>query len=273
MRRRSEGPQRSPSAVFNAVPGRPEPDRDGEALLMTTEQCIIIPAYNEEKNITAVIKGIRNYTALPIVVINDGSGDLTPLRAQEAGAIVLSHPFNMGYGAALQTGYKYALENGYRYLVQMDGDGQHDPKHISEFFRELSRGDCDIVIGSRYRSGNLYRPGFLKALGTALFSRIIRRVTGERITDPTSGYQGLNRDVFGFFTADGFPCDYPDANVIIILHRLGYRIKELPVAMRRNPEGRTMHSGFLTIVYYFFRVFLSIFVTLLRRTNHSGREK
>ena len=240
---------------------------------MTTDRCIIIPAYNEEKNIARVIENIRTHTEAMIVIIDDGSKDGTAGRAQEAGALVISHPFNMGYGAALQTGYKYALEKDYRCLVQMDGDGQHDPKHVPELFRELEAASCDVVIGSRYLNGRNYRTGILKTLGTALFRLVIRLLTGEIITDPTSGYQGLNRDVFRFFTDDGFPCDYPDANIIIILHRRGYRIKEIPVAMRPNPEGRSMHRGFANIVYYFFKVFLSIFVTMLRKNSHKGRGK
>ena len=174
---------------------------------------------------------------------------------------------------ALQTGYKYALERGCRFLVQLDGDGQHDPKHISELFRELERGDYDVVIGSRYLQKGNPRPGMLKYLATALFRQIIGLLTGEKITDPTSGYQGLNNAVFRFYTDDSFPCDYPDANVIIILHRQGYRIGEIPVTMRPNPEGRSMHRGFSNISYYFFKIFLAIFVTMLREKNSTRREK
>jgi hypothetical protein len=94
---------------------------------------------------------------------------------------------------------------------------------------------------------------------------MILATTGERITDPTSGYQCLNRRAVEFLTGDLFPYDYPDANVIIMLHRAGFTIREVPVDMAPNAEGRSMHRGVLTISYYLFKMFLSIFVTMIRR--------
>jgi hypothetical protein len=232
---------------------------------LVKNKCIIIPAYNEEKNIVSVIEDIRKYHSGDIVVIDDGSQDVTSSLAREAGAFVIRHPFNMGYGVALQTGYKYAVEKNYDILLQIDGDGQHSAKFIPELFSQVESADCDVAIGSRFLSESQYRAGFLKSIGIKLFRKIILLITGEKITDPTSGYQCLNRSVFEFFTNDTFPCDYPDANVFIMLHRSGFKIKEIPVEMMPNPEGRSMHRGFFTISYYFFRVFLSIFITLIRK--------
>ena len=92
-------------------------------------------------------------------------------------------------------------------------------------------------------------------------------ITGEIITDPTSGYRCMNRMIFQYFTEDGFPCDYPDANIIIVLHRMGFKISELPVTMVPNPEGRSMHRGVFKITYYVFKMFLSILVILLRKKS------
>ena len=229
------------------------------------KKCIIIPAYNEGKNIASVIEDIRKHSDADIVVIDDGSKDPTAAMAQKAEAFVIRHPFNMGYGVALQTGYKYAVENKYDVLVQIDGDGQHSAKFIPELFRQVESFACDVVIGSRFLGQDQYKADFLKSVGIRIFRHIIWMATGERITDPTSGYQCLNRKVFEFFTEDHFPCDYPDANVIIMLHRAGFRIKEIPVGMTPNPEKRSMHRGIFTISYYFFKVFLSIFITLIRK--------
>ncbi len=227
------------------------------------KKCIIIPAFNEGKNIGSVIQGIREYSNADIIVINDGSKDATARCVREAGGYVISHPFNMRYGVALQTGYKFALKHNYDLLLQMDGDGQHLPGSIPRFFEMLESGQCDVLVGSRFLGAGGYHPGMLKIMGITLFKILIRIMNGERITDPTSGYQCMNRKVFSIFTDDSFPCDYPDTNVIIRLHRMGFVVKELPVDMRPNPEGRSMHRGTLKIIYYFFTMFLSIFITMI----------
>jgi glycosyltransferase involved in cell wall biosynthesis len=230
------------------------------------KKCIIIPAYNEGNNISSVIRDIREYSGdTDIIVIDDGSTDFTAEIAQKAGAFVIRHPFNIGYGVALQTGYKYAVEKNYDVLVQMDGDGQHSAKFIPELFKQVEYLNSDVILGSRFLLKDHYKTGFLKSMGIGIFRLTIWIATGEKITDPTSGYQCLSRKVFEFFTEDHFPCDYPDANVIIMLHRAGFKIKEIPVEMMPNTESRSMHRGLFKISYYFFTVFLSIFVTLIRK--------
>jgi len=138
-----------------------------------TNNCIIIPTYNEEGNISSVIKNIRKYSDADIIVIDDGSNDLTSAVARKSKAFVIRHPFNMGYGVALQTGYKYALENNYDVLLQIDGDGQHNPAHIPELFNQVENSNCDVVIGSRFLAQSDYEAGFLKSLGIKLFRYII----------------------------------------------------------------------------------------------------
>jgi len=224
---------------------------------------VLIPAYNEEQRIASVITGIRD--AAPdavILVVNDGSRDSTASAARQAGATVVSHPFNMGYGAAIQTGYKYARDKGCTYLVQLDADGQHDPSCIPALLAPVIAGDADIAIGSRFL-GNSYRPPFSRRLGMALFRRIVQLVTGESITDTTSGFQAFNRNVILFFATDVFPVDYPDADMLIMLHRAGFRMTEVPVRMFENSAGTSMHSG-LKPLYYMFKMLLSICVTLMR---------
>ncbi|MCX5807059.1 MAG: glycosyltransferase family 2 protein [Proteobacteria bacterium] len=234
---------------------------------MSSKRCIIIPAFNEEKQIASVIEGIRRYSSADIVVIDDGSVDRTCERAKSAGVFVIRHPFNMGAGVAIQTGFKYASENHYDFLLQIDGDGQHHPAHIPDLFSMIENKKYDLVIGSRFLKNSKYKTGVLKSVGIRLFRKIVMIITGEPITDPTSGYRCMNQNVFQYFTTDSFPWDYPDADIIIDLHRMGFKIAELPVTMAHNPEGRSMHRGIFKITYYLFNVFLSIFVVLLRKKS------
>jgi glycosyltransferase involved in cell wall biosynthesis len=169
----------------------------------------------------------------------------------------------MGYGVAIQTGYKYAFAKGYDFLVQMDGDGQHDPAHIPQLLAPVITGDTDLTIGSRFLQFKGYEPSITRRVGMAFFRKTVSLITGTRITDSTSGYQAFNRDVIRFFTTEVFPCDYPDADMLITLHRAGYRMMEVPVRMYSNVQGKSMHGG-IRPLYYIFKMLLSIFVTMLR---------
>jgi len=225
---------------------------------------VIIPAYNEEERIAAVVAGVcASVPDAAVVVINDCSRDKTATAARQAGAIVVSHPFNMGYGAAIQTGYKYARDKGHDFLVQLDADGQHDPSCIPALLAPVVAGQADIAIGSRFL-GTGYRPPLARRLGMALFRRIVSLVTGRSVTDTTSGFQAFNRDVICYFATDIFPVDYPDADMLIMLHRAGFRMTEVPVRMFENSAGKSMHSG-LKPLYYMFKMLLSICVTLMRQ--------
>jgi len=233
---------------------------------------VIIPAYNEERAIGDLISGIRAVVgdAVDIVVINDGSSDSTADAARQAGAVVVSHPFNMGYGSTIQTGYKYACTRGYEYLVQIDGDGQHDPAYIPSLLEPVMNGAADLALGSRFLDTASYNPPLIRRAGMYFFGSLVSLLIGRRISDPTSGYQALNRSVFSFLTSDSFPCDYPDADVLLMLGLNGFSINEVPVRMYANRAGKTMHSGFKPL-YYVFKMLLSMIVTLLRkRAPYSG---
>jgi len=233
---------------------------------------VIIPAHNEGAHIAPIVRQIKaNYPYFDVLVIDDGSSDDTRARALDAGASVISNPFSLGYGGALQTGYIYATRNRYNFLVQLDGDGQHDPTCIYDLINPVQSGTADITIGSRFlisqKEGHdwpAYRAPVVRMIGMRLFSAIATFFTGQKVTDPTSGYQAMNRRAFHLLAGDKFPIDYPDADVIIMLHRAGFRIKEVPVRMFPSPDDKSMHSG-LKPLYYIFKMFLSIIVTLLRR--------
>jgi len=226
---------------------------------------VVIPALNEEEKITTVVGQVKEQVPeAQILVVNDGSSDRTEQKALACGAKVLSHPFNMGYGVALQTGYKYAWKYGFDYVLQMDGDGQHDPQYLRALLAELKEGKVDVVIGSRFLGRGEYHVPLLRRLGMLLFGFIAGQLNGQKITDPTSGYQALGRRVIEFYTRDAFPGDYPDADVLVMLHRAGLRVHEVPVAMRPNSNGRSMHSG-LKPLYYIYKMLLSITLNLMRK--------
>jgi glycosyltransferase involved in cell wall biosynthesis len=220
---------------------------------------VLIPAYNEASRIEAVVKGVQN--AAPdyaIVVVDDGSSDETGRVAQTSGARVLRHPSNLGYGASLQTGYKYARRAGARVVVQLDGDGQHDPADIPGLAAAVISGDLDLVLGSRFVVESDYRMGTLQNLGRQLFRNLASRL-GLEVTDPTSGFQALGPGVLDLYVQDFFPSDFPDVDVLLAAHRRGLRIGEHPVKMAASGRPSTLHSG-LAPIYYAYKMLLSLWV-------------
>lgn len=232
---------------------------------------IIIPAFNEETHLPGVIASIReSLPGIHILVVDDGSRDLTRQAASDAGAMVLSLPFNMGYGVALQTGYKFALRRGYEYAAQMDADGQHEPRDLTLLLDTVRSGEADLALGSRFLGRKNYRAPLTRRAGMLLFRLLASLLVRQHITDPTSGCQALNQDTIRFYASEVFPVDYPDADVLLMVHRAGLRIKEVPVRMYAADDNTSMHSGFQPI-YYIFKMFLSIAVTLLRKHSLPSR--
>jgi glycosyltransferase involved in cell wall biosynthesis len=226
---------------------------------------VIIPAFNESEHIGKVLGDVRStLPAADMMVVNDGSTDQTSDIARNAGVMVLDIPYNIGYGGALQTGFRFATEYKYDYVITMDGDEQHDPSSATNLIREMDRSGADVVIGSRFLEGN-YRMPLARRTGVWLFSRIARLYTGVQFTDPTSGFQLLNRKVFSYLSeGDNYPLDYPDVNIIMAMHKMKFTVTEAPVTMREKPEGKSMHSGCRPFIYVM-RMFLSILMILIRK--------
>jgi len=239
---------------------------DLEAALSSRKVLAIIPAYNEEKNISKVIQGIRKFSpSLDILVVDDCSADRTVAVAMEEGAEVVSLPFNLGYGVACQTGFKYAVEKKYDFAVQIDGDGQHDSSYINTLLKEVFNGTVDVAIGSRFLGESAYRAPLVRKLGMFLFGVIASVLIGQRVTDPTSGFQALNSKVLKFFSQEVYPVDYPDADVLVLLHYARFKTREIPVRMYENVD-KSMHKG-LKSFYYIFKMVLSILVTILSKKH------
>jgi glycosyltransferase involved in cell wall biosynthesis len=218
---------------------------------------VVIPAFQEEARLPAVLSGLA--AAAPgfrIVVVDDGSCDATSAVARGAGATVLRHPFNLGYGAALQTGYKWALRAGARVLVQMDADGQHDPAEVAALAAPVEAGELDLVIGSRFLGAGDYRMHALQRTGRDFF-RWLLSAFGLRVSDPTSGFQAMNRAVLELYASDMFPSDFPDVDVLLCAHRHGLRVGERPVRMHASPRASTLHAG-LAPIYYVYKMLLSV---------------
>jgi glycosyltransferase involved in cell wall biosynthesis len=226
---------------------------------------IALPAYNEEGRVGDVVRDVRGVLpAADILVVNDGSVDRTAEEARAAGAAVLSLPVNSGYGAALQSAYKYAVRHGFEVIGQIDADGQHRAEYLLPMLELLDDEDVDVVIGSRFldRDGH-YKPTAARRAGIALFGRIATLVTRQHVTDPTSGFQVMRASVARFFCTDVYPVDYPDVDILILLHRSGFRVREVPVRMRASTNV-SMHAGHRSL-YYIYKMFLSILVTMMRR--------
>jgi len=217
----------------------------------------VIPAFNEEPRLPALLSGISALQLdLEIAVVDDGSRDQTAAVAAAAGATVLRHPFNLGYGAGLQTGYKYALSAGADYVVQMDADGQHDARDVPRLAAPILRGECDLVIGSRFLAPTGYQMGVTRTLGRRFFVALARAF-GIRVTDPTSGFQALGRRVLELYVGDAFPSDYPDVDVLLTAHRNGLAVREVPVEMRASPRKSTLHGG-LRSIWYVYKMMLAV---------------
>jgi glycosyltransferase involved in cell wall biosynthesis len=216
-----------------------------------------LPAYNEAERLPQVLAALAAVPGVrEVVVVDDGSADATAEVAAANGARVLRHPFNLGYGAALQTFYKYALRSGAELAVQLDADGQHDPAQIPRLVEPVASGACDLTIGSRFAAETDYRMGPIKTLGRWLFAAL-GRAAGLAVSDPTSGYQALNRKVLALYCESFFPPDYPDVDVLVAAVRRGIRIQEVPMQMRESVRASTLHGGTRDF-YYVYKMLISL---------------
>jgi len=224
----------------------------------------VVPAYNEAATVGRVVRSIRQRAPhFDIVVVDDGSTDATGPIAEDAGAHVLRHPFNLGIGGAVQSGFVYALDNGYDYMVQVDGDGQHLPEEIAVLADAMAADPrVDVVCGSRFLGDHGYPAPVSRRTGIHIFAFLLSRLIGQRVSDPTSGFRLYNRRSIALFARD-YPHDYPEVEAVLMVHHHRLRIREVPVRMLERGGGvSSIRSG--KSAYYMIKVLLAIFVGLAR---------
>ena len=202
---------------------------------------VMIPAYNEEKSIGGVIRGIPRkipgIDKVEVLVINDGSVDKTVEIARKAGADkVISHKANRGVGAAFYTGLDQALEMGADIILNTDADGQFNPKDIPRLVEPIVKGTSDIVVGSRFLGKNPKMP-FMKKIGNRFFTWLTKRMTGVNLTDAQCGFRAFTKEValktvlFGKFTYT--------QEFILQASRKGFKITEIPIDAGIRKDGKS----------------------------------
>jgi glycosyltransferase involved in cell wall biosynthesis len=223
----------------------------------------VVPAYNEAATIGGVIASLRRHVPdFDVLVVDDGSTDETSALARAAGARVVRPPFNLGIGGAVQTGFVYAREGGYDLMVQVDGDGQHDPRELHKLLEAMQAG-VDMVCGSRFLVKGEYLAPVSRRAGIHIFAWLLSRFVGQAVTDPTSGFRLYNRRAIKLF-ADDYPHDYPEVEAVLMLHHHRLNMCEVPVRMfQRGGGSSSISSG--KSAYYMVKVLLALFVALARR--------
>lgn len=214
---------------------------------------IIIPAYNEEKNIERVVDDLRrNYPQYDYLVVNDGSRDKTAALCRANGYRLIDLPINLGLAGAFQTGLRFAAEHDYDCAMQLDADGQHRPKYIATMLQELEQG-ADIVIGSRFLT--VKKPRTLRMVGSYFISWSIRLTTRRAICDPTSGMRMFNRAMLEEFAQN---LNYgPEPDTISYLIKNGATVREVQVEMGERTAGQS-YLNFWNSVQYMMKMSLSI---------------
>ena len=235
---------------------------------MAERKLVVIPAYNESDSVVSVIESVRSVMAesWDIVVIDDGSTDDTGSKAAQAGAHIVRTPYNLGIGGAVQTGFIYARDRGYDQMVQIDGDGQHEPAAVEALQNAMSESGADMICGSRFLSEDYSYPAPIsRRTGIHIFAFLLSTLLRQRITDPTSGFRLYNRRAIELFASD-YPHDYPEVEVVMMLHQHRLKMKEVPVKMNLREEGVSSISTTKS-AYYMVKVLLALFVGLLRRRS------
>jgi glycosyltransferase involved in cell wall biosynthesis len=210
---------------------------------------LIIPCYNEEASIGDVLTEIaRTGRGYDTLVVDDGSKDGTSAVADMRSAVARL-PQNLGIGGAVQTGIKYAARNAYDFCIQIDGDGQHDPREVEVLLKAYHAQRANIVIGSRFIDNAGFRSTRLRRVGSRLIAFALNYLfAGSRITDPTSGMRLLDRSAIAFF-AQRYPMDFPEPISLAWAMRAGLKIGEVPVAMRARETGASSIDGLKTVNY------------------------
>lgn len=227
------------------------------------KKLIIIPAYNESRNIERVISDIQdNDLDFDYIIINDCSTDNTKQTCLDNKYNIINLPINLGIGGAMQTGYLYAKKYNYDIAVQFDGDGQHNAKYIKEMFENLQEKNLDMVIGSRFIVSEGFQSSAARRCGISILNRIIKIVSKQNITDPTSGLRMVNKKIIESFCTY-YPSDYPEPESVASILRQGFKVGEVPVIMKERVAGKSS-INLNRSIYYMAKVSLAILIDGLK---------
>lgn len=220
---------------------------------------VIIPCYNEQDSIVKVVDNLKkNAPDVDYLIVNDCSTDGTEKILKENGYNYINNPINLGIGGGVQAGYKYAVQYGYDIAVQMDGDGQHDPKYLSAVIEPVAQGKYDMAIGSRFIEKEGFQTSFMRRIGINIISAFIFVLTGKRVKDTTSGFRACNKKLIDFFAAN-YADDYPEPEAIMACLACGYSVGEVAVVMEERQGGVSSISSFKS-AYYMIKVCLALIV-------------
>ena len=225
---------------------------------------VIIPAYNEELALPAVLANLVPIAGLDVLVVDDGSTDDTADVARHAGVAVASLPFNLGIGGALRCGFRYAVENDYQCAVQLDADGQHDPAAIDALLDPIARG-VDLAVGSRFAADDqAYDVGRVRRSAMGILRLMVRMLTGRTFTDTSSGFRAFSRPMLEYFAVT-YPSEYMESvEALMLALNGGFTVEEVPTRMmaRAAGEASTLH---VKLAYHYLRVMLVVLVQAGRR--------
>ena len=237
----------------NTLPIVPDPQR----------VLIVIPAWNEEEVLPQVLDEVAQCVpGADVLVVNDGSTDRTSAVARATGVRVVDLPINLGVGGAMRAGYKAGLRGDYDAVVQLDADGQHDPRDVPRLLAELE--SADIVIAARFAGVGQYDVRGPRRLAMKVLATVLSRVTGTRLTDTTSGFKAVGRRAVALFAAD-YPAEYLGDTIeaLVIAARGGMRVRQVGVTMRPRAGGRPSHNP-LRAAVFLLRASLALVVALSR---------
>lgn len=212
--------------------------------------CVLIPAYNEEKRVGAVVREVLEYCP-DVIVIDDGSPDDTDQAAAEAGATVLEHVRNQGKGAALQTGFDYAREHGYDLAITMDADGQHAPSDIPAFLQAYERTHSPVLVGNRM--GNVCDMPRLRRFVNRFMSALLSRVMGQHVPDTQCGFRLYHRSAFPQGPYDAHSRRFAaESEILLRLSLQGRKIGAVTIQTIYGDETSKVHP--LADTVHFFRM-------------------
>lgn len=226
---------------------------------------VVLPAWNEQIALPAVLAEVQEYLPeVDVLVVNDGSTDQTSAVARASGVAVLDLPVNLGVGGAMRAGFKYALRQGYDAVIQLDADGQHDPRNVRDLLTAIADEEADVVIGARFAGTGTYEARGPRRWAMSGLSAVLSRLVGTRLTDTTSGFKISGPRAVQLF-AGNYPAEYLGDTVesLVIAHRAGLTIRQVGVSMRPRAGGEPSHSPVRAAIFLL-RAGLALAVALTR---------